>query len=204
MLQNAKTNELAENVSLYIKELFKEKLPAWAVYHNLSHTIDTVNACEEIGKRTGLPREEMDLLSIAAWFHDAGYIYQAEEHEEKSIKIALDFLRSNNCVDNKIIKVVDCIKATKLLVSAKNLLGFVICDADLISLGSADYFEKNELLKLETALREKRKIDDLAWLERSLKFLSSHNYYTDYAQKKYSPQLNENIQILKKMISEYC
>jgi predicted metal-dependent HD superfamily phosphohydrolase len=203
MLHNKKTDYLSENASLYIKELFKEKLPAWAVYHNLSHTIDTVNACEEIGNRSGLSKEELNLLNIAAWFHDAGYIYQAEEHEEKSADLASEFLRSKNCEDNKIIKVIECIKATKVAISAKNLPEFVICDADLISLGSADYFKKNELLKLETALREKRKIDDLAWLERSLKFLSSHKYYTDYARENYGPQLTENIKILKRKIIEY-
>ncbi len=203
MLQSNMTDNLSEKASLHIKELFEEKLPEWAVYHNLSHTIDTVNACEEIGKHSGLSTEELDLLNISAWFHDAGYLYQADEHEEKSAEIALDFLRSNNCAENRIKEVIECIKVTKLVVSAKNLMGFVICDADLISLGSADYFEKNNLLKLETELREKRKVDDLAWLERSLSFLSSHTYYTDYAKKNYGPQLNENLKILKKRISEY-
>lgn len=204
MLQSNNTNNLSEKASSYIKKLFNEKLPAWAVYHNLSHTIDTVNACENIGKQARLSGEELELLNIAAWFHDVGYLYQTEEHEEKSAEIALNFLRSNNC-DKKIIKkVIECIKATNLTISAKNLLGFVICDADLISLGSIDYFEKNDLLKLETELREQRKIGDLAWLERSLSFLSSHTYYTDYAKKNYGPQLNENIKILKGKICEYC
>lgn len=204
MLERNKPTNLSEKASSYIKELFNEKLPTWAVYHNLSHTIDTVNASEEIGKLSGLSGEELELLNIAAWFHDAGYLYQAEEHEEKSVQIALGFLRSNNCDENVIQKVTECIRATKLVISAKNLLEFVICDADLISLGCVDYFEKNELLKLETALREKRKIDDLAWLERSLKFLSSHKYYTDYVQKNYGPRLNENIKILKRKISACC
>jgi predicted metal-dependent HD superfamily phosphohydrolase len=194
---------ILENTSMFVKDLFKQKLPDWAVYHDLSHTIETVNSCEEIGRKSGLKEENLELLKIAAWFHDTGYLNKVEGHEEKSSEIALNFLTARNFPNNKITKVINCIMATKISTQPSDLIESVICDSDLISLGSPDYLKKNDLLKTEIELREKKRINDLAWLKRSLNFLSIHRYQTEYAQNKFGPRLEENIKILQKMIDKY-
>lgn len=203
MLGENQIELLIKNISLFITQLFNEKLPSWAVYHDLSHTIDTVNACEEIGKGSGLSIGDLELLYIAAWFHDAGYLFQVENHEEKSSEIASNFLKSNEYPLDRLNRVINCIMATKVAIQPKDLMQSVICDADLISLGSVDCFKKNDLLKSETEQRENKKISELAWLQRSLGFLSSHKYYTEYAQNNFGPQLKANIKILQKKIDEY-
>ncbi len=153
---------LNEKISKYVMDLYKEKLPGWAVYHDLSHTIETVEACEEIGKGSGLSDEEFEILFISAWLHDTGYIFQVDGHEEKSSEIALNFLKDRNYPNNKITEVINCILATKMSNKPKNLIESVICDSDLISLGSPEYFKKNDLLKSETERRENKKIGELA------------------------------------------
>ena len=194
---------LLENISEYVTKLFKEKLPEWATYHDLWHTIETVKGCEEIGKGSGLLEENLEILKIAAWFHDTGYFFQANEHEEKSCEISSEFLATRNYREDKANKVNACIMATKISSIPKNLLESVICDADLISLGRPDYLEKNNLLKFEIELRENKKISELDWLKRSLNFLSTHKYYTKYACKNFEPQLKVNIKILEKMINQH-
>jgi len=196
-------NNLIENISEYVTKLFKEKLPDWAIYHDLWHTIETVEGCEEIGKASGLLREDLEILNIAAWFHDTGYIFRANGHEEKSAEIAYEFLTERNYQEDKIDKAVACIMATKISNQPKNILEFVICDADLISLAKPDYLEKNNLLKSETELRENKKLGELDWLKRSLNFLSTHQYYTEYAQKNYDHQLKANIRNLEMLINEH-
>jgi len=194
---------LNEKISKYVMDLYKEKLPGWAVYHDLSHTIETVEACEEIGKGSGLSDEEFEILFIAAWFHDTGYIYQVEGHEEKSAEIALNFLKTYDYPDDKTNKVIDCIMATKISNKPNNLIESVICDSDLISLGRHDYLHKNDLLKSEMERRENKNISELAWLQRSLDFLSSRKFYTEYAQQYFGSQLEENIKNLRKKIEAY-
>ena len=93
--------------------------------------------------------------------------------------------------------------ATKISNQPKNILESVICDADLISLAKPDYLEKNNLLKSETELRENKKLGELDWLKRSLNFLSTHQYYTEYAQKNYDHQLKANIQNLEILINKH-
>ena len=191
---------ILDKSSRFVTNFFKENLPKWALYHNLDHTIETVNGCEEIGIGENLISEEKDLLKIAAWFHDIGYIYSAVDHENISSDIASKFLKDNGYPDEKIVKIAECILATKLSKNPSNILEHIIRDSDLISLGKSDFFHKNDLLKKEIELREKRSISDLAWLQRSAKFLSSHKYFTKYAELKFAPRLNKNLIELKRQI----
>ena len=196
----SKKNTILDKSSKYVSRFFEKKLPEWAIYHNLQHTIETVNGCLEIGKGSNLKEDDLEIVCIAAWFHDIGYIYLVEGHEEKSVEICMNFLKSNNYPAIKISKVTNCILATKIINHPKNLLEFIICDSDLISLGRTDYFEKNDLLKLEIEMRSGKKISDEQWLRRSAKFLSSHSYYTEYAKLNFNLQLRENLLTLQKQI----
>lgn len=197
------TATILENSSNYVSQMFKDQQPLWAVYHDLLHTIETFNACLEIGSGSGLTKEDLDIICISAWFHDIGYLFTVDEHEERSSEIALNFLERNDYPGDKINKVINCILATKITVTPQNLLESVICDSDLISLGKPDYFEKNDLLRVEMELRENIKISEFSWLERSLDFLSSHKFYTDYARLNFNQQLESNLINLQKKIDGY-
>lgn len=196
-------NSLKESVSKYVMELFKEKLPDWAQYHDIWHTVETVKGCEEIGSASFLSEEDLEILYIAAWFHDTGYIYQADGHEEKSVEITSEFLNTLDYPKEKITEVVKCILATKISNHPNNLIESVICDADLISLGKDDYLQKNNLLKREMELRENKKLSEGEWLKRSLNFLLSYKYYTEYARHHYDNQLKINIRNLEEMLKSY-
>ena len=196
-------NSILENTSSFVTRLFNDKLPSWAVYHNLTHTIETVNACLEIGGGSDLAEDDLEILSIAAWFHDTGYMFKVEKHEEKSAEVAIKFLKELDYPTAKINKVISCIMATKISALPQNLVESVICDSDLVTLGRPDYFEKNDLLKLEIEMRENKKISEFAWLKRSLHFLISHNYFTEYAKLNFNKQLENNLQRLHKKINEY-
>jgi predicted metal-dependent HD superfamily phosphohydrolase len=189
--------------SKLVSQYFIEKLPKWAVYHNLQHTIETVNACLEIGRGSNLTEDNLEVLGIAAWFHDTGYMFKTVGHEEKSAEIALSFLKENNYESSGIAKVVDCIMVTKISISPKNLNEFIMRDSDLISLGGTDYLIKNDLLKLEIEKREKKKINEITWLRRSIHFLLSHGFYTEYAKLNFNAQRRKNILALQKQIEEF-
>jgi len=194
---------MLENTSIFVTQLFAEKLPVWAVYHDLTHTIETVNACLEIGRGSDISEEDLEILCIASWFHDTGYLYTVDGHEEKSSEIALNFLKENYYSSDRINTVVDCILATKIDKNPRNLLESIICDSDLITLGKQEYFGKNNLLKFEIELRDGKKISEFDWLKRSHHFLSLHKYFTEYAQINFNPQLEINRMTLQKKIDDY-
>ena len=189
---------LLKKIPDYVFKLFKDKLSNKFVYHNFNHTEEVANAAQRIGKKSGLNNSDLEIVTIAAWFHDTGYVEGAENHEQRSIDIAKDFLRKKNYPEEKIAKVVSCIKATKMPQSPKDLLGEVICDADLYHLGSENFAEKSALLRLEWEKKDNKKYNDNEWLEINLNMLSQHKYFTKYAHKEYDRLKTTNLLKLQK------
>lgn len=197
-MQNSKA--IIEKTKKYVADIFETSLPNWAVYHNLQHTIDTVKGCKKIASGSKCSSAELEILIIAAWFHDTGYLESPKDHEKISAAICKSFLIKNKYAPENIESIIKCIIATKLNHNPQNMLEAIICDADLISLGQKKYHELNDLLKLEIELRENKKIDDFAWLKRSLKFLQSHKFHTGYAQVHFNSQLEKNVQDIQEQI----
>ena len=59
---------ILEKSSIYVSQFFKKKLPEWAVYHNLQHTIETVNGCLEIGKGSNLKEDDLEIVVVITAF----------------------------------------------------------------------------------------------------------------------------------------
>lgn len=188
-------------VQKYVFNLFKNNEQQVLIYHKYSHTVDVVNAAEEIALGSGLSSEKMELLLIAAWFHDTGYLIQHDGHEEISAQNAKEFLLERNFPVEKIDIVVSAIMATKLPQNPKNLIEDILCDADFAHLGKKQYLESCQLLRLEKELL-KIKLTDEDWLNTEIEFLSKHSYHSEYAQREFANGKARNILRLQKLLSE--
>ena len=178
-------------------------MPESMVYHNLNHTREVVSAADKIGTYANLSEEEKETLLISAWFHDLGFKYTYEDHEEKSIELARDFLKKNNYPTENIKKVVSCILATKSGQKPSTLAEKVLIDADFMHLSKKSYFDKLLLLKSELERVKGKKISIRDWYEKNLIFLESHQYYTEYGKTVLSPKLEKNTDAQIKMIRKF-
>jgi putative nucleotidyltransferase with HDIG domain len=185
---------LFEEINEYVFNLFKEKLSHQYVYHNYQHTLETVEAAEKLAKECELEGEDLEVLLIAAWFHDTGYIYSYKNHEEKSIEIARDFLEEKKYPKEKIGRVIKCIEATKREIIPSDLPEQILCDADIVSIGDKNFFSKADLLRTEWENFKIRYCNEIEWAETQLEFLSAATFHTPQAQKIYGEQLALNLQ----------
>ena len=85
-------NDFFKEVKIYVFELFKDQLPNGIVYHNQNHTLQVVNASNEIALVENVSDEDLEILLLAAWFHDIGFTDGFVEHEERS-KAIVDSLK---------------------------------------------------------------------------------------------------------------
>src|ERR1035438_10890355 len=85
-------NNLVKSASEFVSKLLKENLPAECTYHNLIHAQEVFEAVTELGKNSGLPDEELEIIQIAAWFHDTGFLKDYLNHEYNSAEIAKEYL----------------------------------------------------------------------------------------------------------------
>ncbi|MDT0552489.1 Pycsar system effector family protein [Urechidicola vernalis] len=186
-------NVFFKAVKTFVFELFKTELVPEAVYHNFGHTLRVVNASLEIGQAENLTENELEILLLAAWFHDSGFIIDFKNHEEKSKEIVKEYLGSLNFGDDKIKEVCAIIDATKMPQSPKSKLGQIICDADLFHLGSEDFNAKSNLLRAEMEQLCDRAFTEIEWAEKNTQFFNEHKFFTNYAFEKLNDQKALNL-----------
>jgi predicted metal-dependent HD superfamily phosphohydrolase len=177
-----------------------EGLPAEFVYHNIRHTKYVALNCKIIGKAEQLDNASMEIVEIAALFHDTGYTVSYPYHEMESRKIVGEFLKSNGCSTSMIYRVMDCICATRYPSYPGDAAEKVICDADLSHLAAKEFLELNELLRNEWNLILKKNISSKEHLEGTLRFLDSHSYYTSYGKDILDVGKQKNIRRVKELL----
>ncbi len=191
----------ADQAANYILERMKTELDPSLYYHNVPHVLDVVGAAEMIGKSENISDADMELLRVAALFHDAGFMIQADNHEMLSCDIAKDFLPVAGYNDHEIAAICDIILATRVPQNPKSLLEKIICDADLDYLGRDDFFITGNNIFME--FRHRNLVKDLReWNELQVKFLTSHNYFTQTSIRLRNAKKEEHLQKIKQVLLE--
>ncbi|MFK5878593.1 MAG: DUF5706 domain-containing protein [Flavobacteriaceae bacterium] len=186
----------------YVFDLFKNKLSTETVYHNFSHTLQVVEASNEIAVAEKISETDLEILLIAAWFHDTGYVKGYEKHEEESKIIAKKYLTAEKFSEDKIQSVLDVIDATVMPQEPKSKLDKIICDADLFHLGLDNYSKKTSLIRSEIERLCDKSFTDIEWMQENDTFLTSHSYFTNYAFEKLSEQKILNLLKVQKDIKK--
>lgn len=165
-------------------------------YHNTHHTLDVTEQCMAIAKEEGITdAQNLMELHIAAIYHDTGFLFTYNNHEEKSCVLAREELPGFGIGAKAIENICELIMATKVPQMPKNHLQKIICDADLDYLGREDFFETGNNLRLEL-IKYKFISGEHDWEERQLDFLQSHQYFTNTSRKKRGPKEKVFIQQL--------
>jgi uncharacterized protein len=164
-----------------INKLSKE-LPSYLTYHSVEHVLDVYNATGIIGKSEKVSVYEMKLLQTAAWYHDAGFLKGAKDHEEESCRIAKDTLPGYDYSPIEIERICGMIMATKLPQSPNNHLEEIIADADLDYLGRDDFFTNGDKLFNEFRVSGVLNTEE-EWNQLQVRFLESHHFFTPTAIK---------------------
>ena len=180
----------------------EKELPGNLFYHGLHHTIEMYNSAVAIAKSEKIKGRELDLIKVAALFHDSGFINKYKGHEREGCRFARKYLPDFGCSVEDIARVCNMIKATEVPQSPENLLEQIICDADLDYLGT-ERFKKigNTLLQELNAWGQK--LDDKAWNKLQVGFLENHKYFTNTSKKLREPVKQEHLLRLKKQINKY-
>lgn len=171
-------------------------------FHDIHHTIDVVNAAEEVGRHSELSDDELESVIIAAWLHDVGYSEGAEDHERKAAETAKTLLTSWGASQKTIMEVTEAIMSTKLPQQPRSLLGKVLCDADLFHLSTEACQAKSEMLREEWKKTGIKDLTDTAWLENNLEFLETHQYHTPYGRTVLQQGKRTNIKNLRKLLGQ--
>ena len=189
-----------EKAYILIGEKLKSEIPDFITYHNFEHTENVIEKVVYIAKKEGIDDVSLELLKVAALFHDTGFISEHKSlgHEERSCDLARLVLPTFDFTQQEILEICQLIMATKLPQSPQNKLQEIICDADLYYLGTENYSEFSERLVAELSFVDKQ-IPQEEWLDIQLNFLKKHSFFTKAAQSELDSKKRRN---LEKVISK--
>ena len=143
---------------------------------------------------------DQEILQIAAWFHDTGYVKGWEDHEIVSGEIAGRFLKAENYPSDRIKKVIDCILATRMPQQPVCLLERIICDADLFNLSQPSYFKKSLLLRAEMEQTKNLILSTAEFLQNEISFLTQHCYHSAFGKVYLDKRKAKNIAFLREQL----
>jgi predicted metal-dependent HD superfamily phosphohydrolase len=138
-------------VDQYIRELFRDELPAGIKYHNADHTLHSIKGVVAVANILAIlediSEQDRELLIAAAYFHDTGYIREYERNEPIAARMAGRILKLIGYKPDEIETVQKMILTTDPEVEPKTHAEKILCDADLDNLGREDFFQLDERLR---------------------------------------------------------
>ena len=190
-------------VKYFILRKLQTELPSGLYYHRIHHTMDVLEAVEEIATLEQIRGKNLILLKTAALFHDSGFIETYKEHEAAGCKIARRSLPDFGYSDRDIEVICGMIMATKMPQNPHNHLEQIICDADLLYLGQDNFFQigntlYDEFKELGVLSNEEE------WNRLQVRFLENHSYFTESANAISAQRKKDHLQVVKEIVNKYA
>jgi len=187
----------------YVSKKFEDHLSRRISYHNLAHTREVVDSAREIGEKFEISTDQMEILLLAAWFHDVGIIEQYHDHEERSAELCNVFLAKHNYPADKIERIAQIILSTRIPQKPAGILEEIMCDADLSHSGKKIFNSCAHRLRMEWENMLGKKFSDYEWLKTNINFLEENKFHTKHAKILYNEGRKTNLTELQQKLFAY-
>ena len=188
---------IIERSESFVRELLGRELQAAHGFHNWAHTSEVRQQALPIGRRAGLSAEDLELLELAALFHDEGYTKVYDGHEAVSQRIAEGFLSGQDYPEAHRQRIGRAIAATRYDCEPGNPLEAILRDADLSNLASEQYLDKLALLRAEWEHFRGEVYEAEEWRKLNRRFFRNHQYHTSVARDLFGRGKRANFDRMK-------
>ena|SRR5690554_1305114 len=202
MAFTARFPKLYPKLESEILQLLDDSLDPTLHYHNTQHTVRVIEAVRWLCEAEKIDKPDACLLETAALFHDTGYLRGYENHEMHSCDLAREYLSGEGVYISDIECICGLIMATRYPHQPQNPLDKIICDADLSYLGEPDFFTVGTCLRYELISYGKLPEDEKSWTLFQIRFLESHQYFTESYRRLREPVKQRYLSELKEQIHE--
>ncbi len=192
MGKSTKIDILVE-VKEHVNQLFKKQSSAQLVYHTFNHILETLDVSEKIVESYDLSDSDKEVLFLAVWFQNTGYLIDYKNHEQESISLASEFLGNQNYPEDRKGEVLELIRSTSSENYPTGVLQEILHDVNLVYTGKKDFFTKGVMLRMELEQCLGKAYTDAEWERIELDFLIKNEFRTHYAIENLSKRRDKNI-----------
>jgi predicted metal-dependent HD superfamily phosphohydrolase len=195
----AETDTLLKDVEAHTEKYIQDEIKPHFVYHNFQHTCAVVEAAKELADHYEVSKDDRLAIILAAWFHDTGYAQGWEDHEERGVHNATDWLASQGVTNKDLINnIAGCIRATRMPQQPRTFLEEIVADADLSHLGDLSYWDRCGRVRQEFAITRNMIMSDQEWIDFELEFMLNHEYHTEAAREMFGERKSKHVKQLYK------
>jgi predicted metal-dependent HD superfamily phosphohydrolase len=198
--------------------ILEAQLPSDLFYHNVNHTRSVFEAAVTLALHDELAERDVELLAIAAAWHDVGYIAQRSRNEPIGAQMAKEAMERHGgysaieirdvytaIIDTEVV--FDPNSAT-VIQKATGRLSAWLLDADLANFGSAEFLPVSLSLFREftgtrvSSAEDLREQPALEFIAGTLRMLNKHLFQTPAANILLAPQKELNIRLLGNVLAQ--
>lgn len=177
-------------------ERIRRENPSHLQYHVLQHTHEVIFFTILLSLVQGLSEKEIELLAIAAAYHDIGYVVRDANNEVIGALMARESMKRFGYHFDEARDVASWIMDTQLKLigrqlqqSASTTFSSVLTDADIANFGLPNFFEKRNLIFKENGAKDWRE-----FLIQTLNLLTNgHEWKTQASILLFQEQKEQNI-----------
>ena len=190
---DSRDSELLQAARRHILQLWNEQHDARLVYHNFAQAAAAARLAGEIAEAEGLPETSGEIARLAAWFFNAGYLYDRRQVAETSAIRAEFFLAEQHCPPEKIQAARQCIVSALTEARPQAAEARVLNDAIRAFDWAETYDERAPLLRLEREYLDQEVLSENAWQQFLREQLGRGQFFTAYAKTAFEPALIAHI-----------
>ncbi len=163
-----------------------EKLPKSLSYHSFDHTAEVLSYSRLFALADECSTRDLQLLEVAATFHDLGFLVERSRHEEVGADVASALLTHVGGFSSEETEMVhDMILDTKVRTAEgwnfkriSTRLSPYLLDADVSNFGRQAFLNKVELVRIELQALPTR-----AFYQGVVEMLDAHHWHSTYAKE---------------------
>jgi uncharacterized protein len=165
-----------------VVSFLNKNCPDFLTYHNTAHTLYVLDKSIAIATKEKVGNNDLNLVKVAALYHDIGFTKTHIEHEKEGCKIAERQLKKYGYSAKDIQTVCGIIMATKIPQNPHTLLEQIVADADLEYLATAHFWPISELLYKELK-HYNSALTSAEWNRIQIDFIKKHQFHTPYCKR---------------------
>ena len=204
--------KLSQNPAIRAALALLEKLPTDLRYHTIDHTYDVLTDAVTFALLDGLSDRDIELVAIAAAFHDTGFVKQRSMNEPIGAEYAREAMKQLEYTADEIALVEGMVLDTQLKRSPDGFLKQVpttrlsayVLDADLANFGKENFFSQSVLVleeMLNRVIKDISSIELLNYLMNTERLVDKHQWYTHPAKLLFEMQKIVNADRLSEAVA---
>ena len=174
----------------YVHARFDADLAPHYLFHNYAYAEEIADKVPKLAKKSGLSEEQVEAITIAAWFFPLGYVKGEKNAAETSAELLREWAKGENY---------DLKGADEWIVEAdgadadSSLPARVLHDAAWSWLGRKRYERRASMLQLERDALDGKEGDPVKFGEKMQAFLTNFQYLTPAGKNGYDDRRRRNV-----------